>query len=250
MAWFKRDKQERSPSAEPIYRYTPRAEGFVPAVPPDDGIDRLYDHIERYVGANGFVYHELLSDTVHLDIHVVAPSRAHPFFTLVTTGMSDRPMTVPPAASVSPYAELLLCLPPTWPLGGPGEMEPLRDEDNYWPLRLLKVLARLPHEYGTWLGPGHSIPHGDPPSPFEPTTGLCGAVIGVPLLFEPGLQVAPVRADKTVAFYSVIPLYADEMQLKLDHGFAALVDLMEAAALTEMVDPHRPHLTAWPTDGH
>jgi hypothetical protein len=50
---------------------------------------------ETHLGEIHDVYHELISDLVHIDIHHVAPDDERPFHTLVTSGMSDLPMTVP-----------------------------------------------------------------------------------------------------------------------------------------------------------
>jgi hypothetical protein len=57
-------------------------------------------------------------------------------------------------------AELVMALPAEWPL----EQSELEDESNYWPLGLLKMLARLPHEFETFVWFGHTIPNGDPPA--------------------------------------------------------------------------------------
>ncbi len=83
----------------------------------DVTITAIADHIERHLGPVQGVYHELISDKVHLDVHVVAPSADFPFYTLVTSGMSDRPMTVPPEAGPDDaprFAELCILLPSTW----------------------------------------------------------------------------------------------------------------------------------------
>lgn len=42
-------------------------------------------------GVLAFVWHELVSDLVHLDVHVAEPTPARPYYTVVTSGMSDRP---------------------------------------------------------------------------------------------------------------------------------------------------------------
>ena len=50
-------------------------------------------------------------------------------------------------------AELAIALPPDWKL----DEESLKDERWYWPIGLLKVLARLPISNDTWLGFGHTM---------------------------------------------------------------------------------------------
>lgn len=66
------------------------------------------------------VFHEIISDKVHIDIHVVAPSKKFPWYTLVTSGMSDVPMRAPEQYPDLAFAELFLCLPPDWKMGGRG----------------------------------------------------------------------------------------------------------------------------------
>ena len=56
-------------------------------------------------------------------------------------------------------AELAIALPPDWKL----DEESLKDERWYWPIGLLKVLARLPISNDTWLGCWHTL---DKQSPF------------------------------------------------------------------------------------
>ena len=64
----------------------------------------------------GIVFHELISDQVHIDLHWVKPTAERPFHTLVTSGMSNLPMTTPPGAEEVRYAELSICLPADWKL--------------------------------------------------------------------------------------------------------------------------------------
>ena len=56
----------------------------------------------------------MISDLVHIDVHWVQPTPKRPYHTLVTSGMSDKPMTVPAGAEHLRFAELMLCLPPEW----------------------------------------------------------------------------------------------------------------------------------------
>ena len=54
--------------------------------------------VQRHLGPIDKVWHEILSDTVHLDVHHLPPSPGRNYHTLVTTGMSDLPMNAPPQA--------------------------------------------------------------------------------------------------------------------------------------------------------
>jgi len=132
------------------------------------------------------------------------------------------------------YAELLLCLPPDWPL----TPEAFQNEEHYWPVRWLKKLARFPHLHEGWLGLGHTVPNGDPPEPFAANTRLSGWLVDQPLLFPADLQ--KLRAgDKTINFYAIVPLYDEEMTLKVRKGSAALAHLLDRSGVSELIDPAR-----------
>ncbi|MEU4712474.1 suppressor of fused domain protein [Micromonospora purpureochromogenes] len=77
---------------------------------------------------------------------------------------------------ISPYAELMLCLPADWPL---TRLTGLDDDPAGWPVRVLKQVARLPHEYGTWIGEWHSVPNGDSAQPYARCHYRPGSVSGV-----------------------------------------------------------------------
>ena len=134
----------------------------------DSSIDEISDHIEKHVGKIHMVFHELVSDQVHIDVHWVKPTTERPFHTLVTSGMSDKPMHSPQGVDDCDYAELSICLPQDWKVSE----EDFEDEKNYWPIRWLKFLARFPHEYNTRLFQGHTIPNGDPATPFAENKAL------------------------------------------------------------------------------
>lgn len=74
-------------------------------------MEKIQQHVERFIGKVDMVYHEIISDFVHLDIFLVNPTPERNFFTLVTSGMSQRPMKAPPGAEKFQYAELMICLP-------------------------------------------------------------------------------------------------------------------------------------------
>jgi hypothetical protein len=234
------DDIEFTESGQPIYRHTPRDREFEPAIGDQRTIDAISRHVGRYVGPVAHVFHELVSDLVHVDVHLVPPQPNHDFVTLITTGMSGRRMTLPPDCDAPAYAELLICLPGDWPL----EQADFKDEANFWPIRLMKQLARLPHEYDTWLGFGHTVPNGDPPEPFDNSTKLCCALIVPPTLFDERFDQLALSDDKVVQFYAIVPLYREEMVFKLRHGTEELLRRFTAAGICELLDPARPNVCA------
>ena len=109
-----KDRQVVSLSGQPIYHHdepapfsAPQGEAF---------IDEISDHIEGHLGPIDKVFHEIVSDTVHIDVHVVLPNDGFDGIRLVTSGMSDLPMTVPDGSTSPQYAELMISLPADWKL--------------------------------------------------------------------------------------------------------------------------------------
>lgn len=227
---------ERSESGAPIHRYKDGPKDFGLATGDSENIERISDHIERHIGPIARVFHELVSELVHIDVHIVGPTPERNFYTLVTSGMSDKPMRPPEEYSDLRYSELMICLPPDWPMTD-GEWE---KDENYWPIRMLKMLARFPHEYGTWLWAMHTMPHGDPPQPFASNTRLCGMILLPPVAAPPEFQELRVSDDKTIYFHALVPLHADEMDLKLKKGAGALFDGFNDHGVSEILNPARP----------
>jgi hypothetical protein len=143
-----------SDSDERILRHEERAREFEPAFGDLEEIELITRHIARHVGNPEKVFHEFVSDLVHMDVHIVKPTETRNCYTLITSGMSGRAMKPEPEQVDYAFGELLLCLPPDWPL---------EDPEQQWPADLLKFLGRLPHEFETWLAEGHGAPNGDPP---------------------------------------------------------------------------------------
>jgi hypothetical protein len=226
---------EYSEAGIPIFRHTDPDPD--PEISGGDGvlIEAISDHVERHIGPLEQVFHEIVSPTVHVDVHWVKPDDARPWHTLVTSGMSERPMHTPPAAEDWAYAELLVCLPPSWPIS----MEAFADEANYWPVRELKHLARLPHESRTWLSYGHTVDDPDSARPFAGTR-FSGVILLHPLQAPEEFFTLCVSPERTIHFWSLVPLYAEEMELKLKEGTNALVERLDRAGVNTIIDPNRP----------
>lgn len=219
-----------SMSGQPIWRH----EGPEKEWEPPQGemcLEEISDHIEKHVGEVAMVFHEIMSDTVHIDVHHVAPGEDRPFHTLVTSGMSDLPMTTPDP-EVPRYLELVINLPPDWKM----TQEDWQDEAWYWPIRQLKYLARFPHKLDTFLGWGHTIPNGDPAEPYADNTEL-NCIIILPQLSHPDeFDQLVIDDDKTIHFMGIVPLYQEETDLKLRKGTEALLEKLEKHGVTDVLD--------------
>jgi hypothetical protein len=229
-------EDETSPGGSRMLRHEAPSEPrpFTHDTPVHDAVGA---HVAQYLGEGEWVFHEIVSTDIHLDVLVHPAGDERPWHTLVTCGMSALPMTVPEGLEeeVPRFMELTIGLPAEWPL----DTQAWEDERHYWPIRMLKLLARLPHEYTTWLGVGHTVPNGDPPEPYAPGTQLCGAVVLPALRAPDGFETLP-RPEGDIAFRGIVALHADEMALKLEQGIDALADRLDAAGVSELVDAERP----------
>jgi hypothetical protein len=197
-------------------------------------------HIELHWGPIRSVFHEIASDYVHVDINFVAASSDKPFHSLITSGMSNKPMNVKEASEDCRFSELVLSLPESWPL----DKASFRDERNWWPLRWLRTLARLPHENQDWLFCGHTVGNGDPPKPFAANTEFCALIIASPILCEEGGDLLTVQGGKKIHFNSVIPIYGDELELARNTDPEELLRLLYAAGVTELINLSRKSICA------
>ena len=203
-----------------------------PEVYTEEEMEAVEGHIEQYFGKFENVFHELVSPDIHVDICVVPPSEERDYCTLVTMGMGAHRMNVP--EELAEYklerAELAIALPADRKL----DQESMKDERWYWPIRLLKGLARFPIECETWLGCGHTM---DNEEPFAGNTKLCASILIEPQNAEDGSEVCVLPGGEEVNFYQVIPLYEDELNYKLEHDADALLDKM--AGISFVVNPTR-----------
>jgi hypothetical protein len=223
-----------------ILRHKTRGPSEKIAVIDDTRADAVKAHMAK-LGTSTQVFHEIVSDWVHLDVHMIPPTEDEPLWTLFTTGMSDLPMNLPADVTLPDRAELILRLPGDWPV----EQDAFAIEEHYWPIRWLKILARLPHEYNSWLGPWHTIPNGDPPRPFAANTGQACMMLVPPTCFDDGEDVVATPKGP-VALLSLLPLYVEEMKLKLDHGARALLERLNAAGIDDVVAPDRLNIALAP----
>jgi hypothetical protein len=212
-------RERRSKADELMLYHTDRAQQAWVA---EDGalLSAVTAHVERYFGPVTEVLHDEFPVHAHIDLLVVEPNEKCPGITVATAGMSGRPMNGDDA-----YAELMMILPPSMPR-------------EAWPYRVIRDLARLPHEFDTLLWLGHTIPNGDPARPYARDTKLCGAVIAPQMISEDAQSFE--HDGHEVAQFTFWPLHAAEMRVKLDRGMDAFWEMADEARLIECIDPQRP----------
>ena len=206
-------------------------------------VNQITRHIERTIGPSPMVFHEMISTNTYMGLHIVPPHGGRNCHTIVTSGMSAWPMIPPPGAEADAtrYAELMVVLPADWPgLQPDGTLvqEEMEEEENWWPIRCLKMIARMPHEYGTWVGAGHMVPNGEHEEPYAGNTGF-GGVLLLPSALHPQSHQLVAHDDVVIEFLALWPVYPEEMAMQRARGTWALRAALARAGVTEMVDVRR-----------
>ncbi len=194
----------------------------------DEHLDKFFDSEEV------LVLHEKESEIIHSDIYIVKAAEDRNYNLLLTCGLSALPMKVPKDLDYLKFAEITILLPINWKL----DYNDFADENNYWPIRTLKLLSRYPHLNDTWLGYGHTIPLGDTHNAnhnFESIILLESITLSEDFTFIE-------TNEKAIYFYAAIPIYKEELEYKLQHGTDKLLELFEQYDIDEIIDINRKNV--------
>ena len=200
-------------------------------------------HINKHIGSKSFVLHEIVSPTVHIDVHVIEPNQQLPYLTLVTSGMSDLDMTVPKGLNPDEeykLAEIIAFLPADWPVNNLNlaGSEDDSEQIGWYPVRWLKHYARFPHEKNTALSWFSSTSNGNPALPIGGDTEMVG------FLFAPALQLGsegmfvPTNDGRRIRLLNLVPIHTDEADFVMKRGGEALCDKLNQA-VNFVFDPLR-----------
>ncbi|MDG4772987.1 suppressor of fused domain protein [Solwaraspora sp. WMMD792] len=56
---------------------------------------------------------------------------------------------------------------------------------------------------------------------------------------SPDARTIAVPDGSRIALLAVVPLHADEMAVKIEHGTDALIEILDRGGVTELLDPQR-----------
>ncbi|WP_309232209.1 suppressor of fused domain protein [Micromonospora tarensis] len=101
-------------------------------------------------------------------------------------------------------------------------------------------MARLPHEYGSWIGEWHSVPNGDPAEPYATDTPFAGVVVTPMLRVPPEAHTIAVPGGVQIALFALIPLHPEEIAVKIERGTGALIEVLDRGRVSELLEPSRP----------
>lgn len=239
---FKRFFKGRSKDKSNVYEYHDCEENESSKVYECKYEDEIVNHFrEVFPGKEVYSFRDIVSDIVKIDVHFMFPTEDSPFYVVFTTGMSSLCMTPPEEWTQQEkdeygYGEIMMMLPASWKVG----QEEFKDMENFWPIRLMKILARFPHQYHTYLGYGHTIPNYDDYEPYDDSTELNAVLL---LWLKDEISKVKVSDGKTVNVYIAVPAYKEEIEYKLENGLDKLLEKYdELDQPIIMLDPDRENV--------
>lgn len=207
-------------------------QGSAAAEEPEGGTikaaSRLAAHRERIYpamfGQQWAVVAEPAEEGPPVDVYLFAPSEERGFFTLVSGGMSDAPMPMPPG---SPFrrAELVMYC----------------DDPSEESILLLQWLAQLPLvQATTWYGPGTTMTNGNPPQPIFDDSPLDCFLFLLPIVEGDNKlhEKLILEGDPTVLLW-VVPISSAERRFIMERGLDPFLELLNANQHPFVLDPTR-----------
>ena len=195
-------------------------------------------HIEKHLGPITATFRREDSDSP-IDLLWLRPGANRPYHTLITLGLSDRPMDIPDDVAnknAAERAELMIMLPPEWNISPDN----LKSEQGYWPIAWLTMIADFARTPGNWLGTGHIFPNGEPMTAIADTP-FSGVLVLPPFVSHPHEYCVFHSRDGTrLNLYALIPLYPGEIALKTQEGLDTLLEHFDDSGInSEIVNPRR-----------
>ena len=88
------------------------------------------------------------------------------------------------------------------------------------------------------------MPNGDPAVPLAPDTELCGWILTEPKLVPDAFKLLKRQDCGQIVFFAAVPVYREEMAIKIAEGAERLEELFQEFSVTELVDPKRINVGA------
>lgn len=198
------------------------------------------DHLSKFFQEEEMkVFHEMLSPNLPIHIYYIQPEETE-FNILLTEGMSSYAMNVDPRVEdleTAKFAELFMLLPKE--MGFDNVLTGKNPND--WIIAMLKQTARFPHEYDTWLQVGHTLQAGQNMEPYDESSAYIGAAILTSVTFEENFTIIE-KEGRQINFFTLFPLYKEELEHKIEYGFNGLIDLLQKDNPSEIFDLNRKNM--------
>lgn len=200
-------------------------------------MEEVSQFISKRFGNYDMVMGEKNSEGPRIDIAIIEPTKKRNYYTLCTIGLGAYMMNIDEEKSplAQEYIELLIYLPANWPISP----EKFNDENNFWPVRLLKSTARIPYYEDSYLTFGHTVSSSEEAT-YAANTDKVGAILlsPVPDPLEP--VICQLSSDKEIEFLQVFPVTKDEMSFRKANGSNALIakleDIKKALGIKKWID--------------
>lgn len=196
--------------------------------------DEVVECIKEDFGEFENVLHEVVSTDIHLDVALIPPTEDRDYYTLCTIGAGAYRMDIEKEYrtqyQLSEHSEYIMYLPSDWKL----DEESLKDEANYWPIRLLKNTARLPLWTESWFTMGHTVGSEDG-QPYSDEYPYNCVILTYPAPFVGTREnKCNLSSGKTILFHHVFPITQEEFEFKEENGTTALLEEIFPKGCDEM----------------
>jgi hypothetical protein len=206
----------------------------------DEHIDCLTNHLAKYFkGDEITVFHEIVSLDFHLDVYFIKPVNRD-YNILLTSGMSLLEMIVGSEIknrSDYLFAELMVLISKELDFS----QVYTGNEKNSWVISMLKQTARFPHHNDTFLAIGQTIQATENMEPYSNETNYVGCAILPSVTLESEFTEFNC-GDNKINIYSLFPMYKNELDYKIQNGYAGFVDLLTKGRPKEIIDNKRKNL--------
>lgn len=175
----------------------------------------------------------LFDETKEVPVHIyhIRANDERNFHILMSNGMSNIEMPAPVGAEDYKRAEIITLLPSDWAL----DEHSLQHENNNWPIRWMRTIARLAIYDQKWFTFGNTFNSNN--TTIANTQFTHVALLDSSTLPEDLLSIDIL--DGKIILYTLIPLLASEAQIKKDKGLEALLEALATKQITDIIDISR-----------
>lgn len=170
-------------------------------------IEVLQDFISEHFGEIETIGHESKGDKLHIDLAYVVPTDNQPYYTICTIGAGAKRLKLPDEdrieKQVPEYVEYVIHLPPSWNCLEEG----FDKEENWWPIRMLKEIARMSLDFKDFY-PWVNVVVGW--NTELPEVNVRGALFDWPLPDMENMTLCNLPTGASVAFIQIIPITKEE----------------------------------------
>jgi hypothetical protein len=151
---------------------------------------------------------------------------------IMTNGLSDYSMPVPEKYKGRENNELYFCLPSYW------DWQALENPSMNWIYPWIRKMAKHVVDKATWFGHGHTFPNGKELSSISATMKQDHFILLDPILLSN--ELCPLECGaKSIHFLAIVPIFKDEMDYKQARGTFKLLQKLNSAGVTELLDDYR-----------